>query len=69
MKVFKSYKTMQQKHVQGLIKDLVENPWTVLTNCCKAKSAAFSLASFSEWHCGPCTSKPLDNFTWQTVIV
>lgn len=38
--------------------------------CCtslwRAKKAAFSLASFSDWHCGPWTINPLDSLTWHT---
>lgn len=38
----------------------------VHTSLWSAKKAAFSLASCSDWHCGPWTINPLDSFTWHT---
>lgn len=38
------------------------------TSLWRAKKAAFSLASFSDWHWGPWTMSPLDSFTWHTTV-
>lgn len=40
---------------------------SVFTSLCSAYKAAFSFASFSVWHGGPCMAKPFDSLTWQSV--
>lgn len=60
----KSIKT--SRHVKHLSLRSSSVNCEAFTSLWRAKKAAFSLASFSDWHWGPWIINPLDSFTWHT---